>query len=70
MKYKFQFQNGNISEGSNTIYIRDGIAEVGEDLTPGLKLLIEAHGGQLVEEQAKTKARRESVEKVVSDGGT
>ncbi len=58
-QYKFQFQNGNISEGSNTLYIKDGIAEV-EDLTPATKLLIAAHGGQLVEPEPK---RRKATKK-------
>lgn len=67
MKYKFQFENGNISEGSNTLYIKDSIATVeAEDLTPAVKLLIEAHGGQL----AKPKQRPTKAKKAVSDGGS
>lgn len=57
MKYKFQFKNGNISEGSNTIFVKDSIAEITEDLTPGLELLIDAHGGQLVDEKAMPKRK-------------
>lgn len=68
MKYKFQFQNGNISEGSHTIFIKDGIAEIEKDPTPGLKLLIQAHGGELVEDD-KPKPQRK-VKKEASDGGT
>lgn len=59
MQYKFQFQNGNISEGSNTVFIKGDIAEVAEeDLTPAMKLLIKAHGGKLVEAEPKPKRHR------------
>lgn len=58
MKYEFQFQNGNISEGSNIIYIKGGIAEIEpEALTPAMQLLIEANGGQLVKEKPKGKTK-------------
>lgn len=69
MEYRFQIKNGNISEGSNTIFIKEFIAEVeAADLTPGLELLIKAHGGKLVEEEARPK--RKSTKKAVSDGGS
>ncbi len=69
MKYKFQFQNGNISEGSNMLYIKDGIATVETaDLTLAMELLIEAHGGKLVKEESKPK--RKATKKAVSDGGS
>ncbi len=59
MKYKFQFKNGNISEGSNTIFVKDGIAEIKtEDLAPALELLIKAHGGQLVDARPKRKTAK------------
>lgn len=69
MKYKFQIQNGNISEGSNTLFIKDGVAEIEtEDLTPALELLIKAHGGQLVKEESEPKQK--STKGTVSDGGS
>ncbi len=68
MKYKFQLKTGNISEGSNTIFVKDGIAEVeAEDLTPAMQLLIKAHGGQLVRSEPE---RRSTKKKAVSDGGS
>lgn len=56
-KYKFQIQNGNIGEGNTMIFIKAGIAEI-EDITPSVALLIDAHGGQLVEEKPKRKSTK------------
>jgi hypothetical protein len=52
MKYKFQIKNGYIADGPVDIIITDHIAEI-ENITPAIQLLIDAHGGQLVEEKKK-----------------
>ena len=68
-KYKFQIENGNISDGSITVMIKDGVAEIddmGKDLAPEIKRVIKAkqqlcaaHGGILVEKpRAKRKAAK------------
>jgi hypothetical protein len=58
MKYQFQIENGYIAEGSVDIAIKNYIAEIEEDdLAPAIKLLIEAHGGQLIEEKSKKKRK-------------
>lgn len=51
-QYKFQMENGSIYDGNYEIIIRDYIAEI-DDITPAIKLVIEAHGGLLVEEKVE-----------------
>lgn len=77
MKYQFQIENGYLAEGSTEIVIKDYITEIEEkDLTPAIKLLIEAHGGQLVDEKSKKKRKvkpvkwsKEEVAKETNEGG-
>jgi hypothetical protein len=74
MKYQFQIENGYIAEGSVDIIIKNYTAEIEEDdLTPATKLLIEAHGGQLIEEKPKGKRKAKPVkwqEEGVTDDST
>lgn len=59
-RYKFQFETGNIFDGSIELEIRDFIAEFDGEMNPSLALTIEANGGQLIPEdpvKPKTKKR-------------
>jgi hypothetical protein len=61
MKYKFQIENGSIYDGNFEIIIKDYIAEI-DNPTEAMKIVIEAHGGQLeVEEKPKKKRKVKSV---------
>lgn len=52
--YKFQIKNGNLADGTFEIYIKNYQAKIVEhEITPAIQLLIDAHGGQLVEEKKK-----------------
>jgi hypothetical protein len=72
--YEFQIENGNLSEGSFDIFIANHIAKiVKHKITPATKLLIEAHGGQLIEEKPKGKRKAKPVkwqEEGVTDDST
>ncbi len=58
-QFKFQRKNGNIAEGSIEIAIKNHIAEIEEkDVTPAVKLLIEANGGAEVKESKSKKKRK------------
>ena len=56
-KYKFQFKTGHIYDGSTSLAVNDFIAEVKGEMNSSLALVIEAQGGQLVEEP-KAKKRK------------
>lgn len=56
-KYKFQIENGHIYDGNTEIAIVDHVAEIKEEITPALQLVIDAHGGQEMQE-AKPKKKR------------
>lgn len=56
--YKFQIKNGLLSEGHFDIFIAEHFSKIVKHrITPTIKLLIEAHGGQLVEKEEKKKRK-------------
>ena len=59
-RYKFQFETGNIYDGSIEVQVRNFIAKFKGEMNPSLALTIEAHGGQLVPEP-KAKKRKAKV---------
>ena len=66
MKYKFQIEDGYVSEGNTEFQIINHIAEINE-LTKLMQHLIDTYGGQLVkEEEVKSKPRKGKKE-VISD---
>ncbi len=64
MKYKFQFETGNIYDGSIEVPVRDFIAEFEGEINPSLALTIKAHGGQLVPEPTNPKAKKRKAKPV------
>ncbi len=65
-EYKFQFETGALLEGSIEIEIRDFRAMIEEPLTPGLELMIMAHGGKklVIEPEPKPKTQKRKVNSV------
>lgn len=64
MKYRFQFETGHIYDGPIEVVVKDFIGEVEGEVNPSLASTIEAHGGQLVPEPAKPKAKKRKVNPV------
>lgn len=62
--YKFQFETGNIYDGSIEVQVRNFIAEFEGEMKPSLALTIEANGGQLVPEPTNTKAKKRKAKPV------
>ncbi len=57
-KYKFQFETGNIYDGSIEVQVRNFIAEFKGEMNSSLASTIEAHGGQLVPEPTNPNAKK------------
>ncbi len=62
-KYRFQQKNGYIADGNFDFKITDHIAIFPDELTKSNELIIEAHGGQLVETKSKPGKGKEKVKK-------
>lgn len=61
-KYRFQFKTGNFQHGSQEIKVKNFEAEIEGEINRGMTLLIEAHGGRLVEEKpTKSKAKKRKI---------
>ena len=57
-RYRFQFETGHLYDGTSTeIVVKDFIAEI-KKVTPALAQVIEARGGQLIDELPKAKRRK------------
>ena len=59
-RYRFQFETGHLYDGSTEIVVRDFVAEI-EEISPFLATVIEARGGQLIEDEpvrAKSRKRK------------
>lgn len=64
VRYKFpNVENGYICDGYTELVVKDGIFEIEEaELTEAAKILIAAHGGELVKSKAKPKRKNKPVE--------
>jgi len=69
--YKFQVENGYLAEGTFEIYIRDHLAKViAHKITSSARLLIEAHGGEILVEEKRLKPRKRQTKEVTDDDST
>lgn len=62
-KYKFQFKTGHLYNGSTEIVVKDFIAEI-KEVSPSLAAVIEARGGQLVDELPEAKSKKREAKPV------
>lgn len=57
-RYRFQFETGHIYDGGSIeIEVKDFVAEI-KEVSPSLAAVIEARGGQLVDDPPKAKKRK------------
>lgn len=63
-RYKFQFETGNICDGSIEVQVRNFVAEFEGKMNSSLALTIEAHGGQLVPEPTNPKTKKRKAKPV------
>ena len=63
-RYRFQFETGHIYDGGSIeIEVKDFVAEI-KEVPPSLAAVIEAKGGQLVDELPRVKSKERKTKSV------